>query len=225
MTTEPDQIPFNLEHDTSYAREDFIVSGCNRLAYALTGAEASWQSHALALIGPKGCGKSHLAACWLDENNAELFTPEKDIANLQHGSAILVEDIDKLLESEGITETDLFHLYNWIKEQQGRLLFTAQHAPSNWPLSLPDMASRAATIEVAEIQKPDDDFLNIILIKLFSDKQLDIKPKVIHYILQRMDRSFEAAQNIVSTLDNAALSKKQKITIPLVKSCLEGISA
>lgn len=225
MTTVSGQIPFNLEHDTSYAREDFIVAGCNRLAYTLTATGAAWQSHALALIGPKGCGKSHLASCWLEENNAELFTPAKDIASLRHGSALLLEDIDQLLESKRITETDLFHLYNWIKEQHGRLLFTAQCAPSNWPLSLPDMASRAATIEVVEIQKPDDEFLNVILVKLFSDKQLDIKPKVIHYILQRMDRSFEAAQNIVSALDNAALSKKQKITIPLVKSCLEGISA
>jgi chromosomal replication initiation ATPase DnaA len=48
----------------TYAREDFVVAGGNREALAWIDQWPDWPAPALALSGPTGCGKTHLARIW-----------------------------------------------------------------------------------------------------------------------------------------------------------------
>ena len=58
----PRQLVLALDHATSFAREDFLRGPSNAAALALIERWPDWPDRIVALIGPEGSGKSHLAA-------------------------------------------------------------------------------------------------------------------------------------------------------------------
>ncbi len=64
MPLPPRQLAFALDHAESYAREDFLSGSCNESALALIDAWPDWPARAIALFGPEGSGKTHLATIW-----------------------------------------------------------------------------------------------------------------------------------------------------------------
>ncbi len=55
------------------------------------------------------------------------------------------------------------------------------------------------------------------------DRQLKIDADVISFMLERMERSFEAAREMVAAIDALALSQRRNITMPLVRKVLENL--
>lgn len=210
------QIPLELEHVPSSDLADFIVSSSNEEAVALLENKDTWINHVVALVGPAASGKSHLVKGWAAANGAVLFTEGSDIASIPSGAFVVCDDAD----SGAYSEDTLFHLFNWTKEIGGKLLLTAKKHPTTWEVKLPDLRSRLATLTVAEITEPDDELLKVLLIKLFSDRQLQVDMSVIHYVLPRIERSFNAVHSFVARLDQASLADKRKITRMLAKDYL-----
>src|ERR1700693_1913770 len=64
MSSRPRQLALALDHPESFAREDFLPGPGNEAALALIERWPDWPSPAIALTGPEGAGKSHLAAIW-----------------------------------------------------------------------------------------------------------------------------------------------------------------
>ncbi|UTW57360.1 hypothetical protein KFE96_10875 [Kordiimonas sp. SCSIO 12603] len=211
------QIPFDLEIAPSYAMRDFIVSDSNAEAFSLLDNIDEWPSHVAAVVGAKASGKSHLSQAWAHEVGAVFFGEDIVISELPAGSVIVFEDADKA----GLDDDTFFHLFNWIKEIGAKLLITSELEPNRWNVELPDLKSRLATIPVANIKEPDDELLMVLLIKLFSDRQLQVDMNVIRYILPRIERSFQAVMAFVEELDSMALADKRKITKTLAKQCLD----
>ena len=210
------QIPLELQHVPSFELADFIVSSANEDAVALLENHENWLGHAVALIGPEASGKTHLVRGWAAVNNALLFSDTSDIASVPAGSLVVCDNAD----SSAYSDEKLFHLFNWTKEIGGKLLLTGKVHPTQWKVELPDLRSRLATLTVGEITKPDDQLLMVLLIKLFSDRQLQVDISVIDYILPRVERSFNSVYQFVGRLDQASLSDKRKITRALAKKCL-----
>lgn len=210
------QIPLELQHVPSFDLADFIVSSANEEAVALLENHANWIGHAIALVGPEASGKSHLVKGWAAENDALLFSPGSEVASIPLGALVVCDDAD----GPEFSDETLFHLFNWIKEIGGKLLITSKLHPTVWDVKLPDLRSRLATLTVGEIGEPDDELLMVLLIKLFSDRQLQVDMSVIHYVLPRIERSFYAIHQFVERLDQASLTDKRKITKVLAKSCL-----
>ncbi len=99
-----------------------------------------------------------------------------DIAALGAGGARLaVEDVDHIAGNPA-AEQALFHLHNLVLAEAGVLLLTGTAPPSQWPLSLPDLASRMQGTSVAQLAPPDDALLMAVLMKLFADRQLAVAP-------------------------------------------------
>ena len=61
------QIPLDLPVRAALGREDFLVSEGNALAVAQIDGWRDWPGRRLALVGPEGAGKTHLAAVWAQE--------------------------------------------------------------------------------------------------------------------------------------------------------------
>nr|WP_281501651.1 DnaA/Hda family protein [Kordiimonas laminariae] len=196
---------------------DFIVSDSNAEAFSLLDNIDEWPSHVAAVVGAKASGKSHLSQAWAHEVGAVFFGEDIVISELPAGSVIVFEDADKA----GLDDDTFFHLFNWIKEIGAKLLITSELEPNRWNVGLPDLKSRLATIPVANIKEPDDELLMVLLIKLFSDRQLQVDMNVIRYILPRIERSFQAVMAFVEELDSMALADKRKITKTLAKQCLD----
>jgi len=213
------QIPMDWGHTPSFKSADFLTLECNAEAVAQLERWPNWGLHAMALVGPEGAGKTHLARAWAARAGAVGFTADSDLASLPEGVCLFVDDA----EDSDISDDTLFHLYNWTKETGGSLLFTGRRAPNLWDKKLPDLASRLATLPVASIGSPDERMLSIVLLKQFSDRQLYINPNVLDYIILHMPRSFSAARAIVERLDQFTLANKRKMTIPVVKEVLTGL--
>ena len=69
--TVPRQLALALPHSESFARDDFLVGTSNRAALAMIERWPDWPDRALALVGPEGAGKSHLAAIWAEIAGAQ----------------------------------------------------------------------------------------------------------------------------------------------------------
>ncbi|MBZ0217179.1 MAG: chromosomal replication initiator DnaA [Fimbriimonadaceae bacterium] len=216
------QLRIPLAHEAARGREDFIVSPANADAVALIDQWPDWPHPVVALAGPAGSGKSHLAAAWASHTGAATVNAQDiaacDLAALAAGKAVLVEDADRMLASE----TALFHLFNLVREHDITMVLTARLRPSVWPVSLPDLISRLRAVTVAEIGSPDDRLLAAVLVKLFADRQIQVEKQVIDYLVARMERSMDAAHCLVAALDDEALTIGRGVTKGVARRVLEG---
>lgn len=217
----PEQLTLSLAHRPAQGREDFLVSPSNRVAFeAITQGAAGRR---LALSGPAGAGKTHLASIW-GEGSAAISVPateisEQRMAQLLAAPAVVIEDADRLADLPGPArrqaEALVFHLFNVAVAGGSGLLITGRTPPARWAIETPDLASRLATLSHVAIEPPDDTLLSSVLDKLFADRQLQAGPGVIKYLVRRMERSFAAAEEIVERLDQRALAERRAITRPL----------
>ena len=227
--SKPEQLVFDLPTRPAQGRDDFFVAESNALAVAMLDQWPDWATGKLALVGPRASGKSHLVEVWAARSGG-VIVPIADIANadieaLTEAGAVAVEDVDGTADLANQTQTEeaLFHLHNALKSAGGTLLVTGIEPPSRWPIALPDLASRLNAAEVAVLDAPDDTLLSVVLVKMFADRQIEVTPDLIQYLLPRIDRSFEAARQIVETLDRAGLSKKRAITPRLAGEVLKNL--
>ena len=203
MANRPRQLALALDHDESYARDDFLPGPGNAAALTLIESWPDWPANAVALIGPEGSGKSHLASIWANASGARTMSGralgESDLLASLATGALVVE------ETVAADERSLFHLINLAREEESFLLFTARTAPTSWSIAIPDLASRLRALPVVTLQSPDDAMLRGVIIKVAADRQLSLDDSVVRYLLSHVERSFAAARAAVITLDNEAL--------------------
>ena len=92
-------------------------------------------------------------------------------------------------------------------------------------MRLPDLASRLKAATIVEIAEPDDLLLTAVVTKLFADRQVQVEPHVVSYIVNRIERSLSTAMNVVERLDQAALSRKTRITRGLAAEIVGAVDA
>ncbi|MBI1326232.1 MAG: DNA replication protein [Alphaproteobacteria bacterium] len=228
MKAAPRQFALEFPHRPAYGREDFLVTAANSEAVAFIDRWPGWNMPALWLYGPASSGKSHLAAVWAQKAAAPIISAEdllKDTAdNLSKRGAHLVVERADLIVGDREPETVLFHLYNLLKEEGRSLLLTACASPQHLQFVVPDLASRVRSCPSIAIQAPDDDLLGALMVKHFHDRQLSVPEEGIAYLLPRIERSFDALQQLVSMVDKRALQEKKPVTIPLLREVLIEIS-
>lgn len=205
------QLAFDLAHAESFAREDFVVGPLNRDAYTLVSRWPDWPAPVVALVGPGGAGKSHLAAIWAAEAGARFLAARALAeANLQAALAtgsLVVED----LSPGGYDEPALFHLLNLAREHEAFVLLTAAETAA-LRAALPDLASRLRAIPSVRLGAPDEALLHAVLVKLFADRQLQVDPSLVGFVLSRIERSVSAAKEAVARLDAEALRLRRPVT-------------
>ncbi len=210
------QLPLDLGFRTALGRADFLVAPCNAAAVAWLDRWPHWPGPALALWGPKGSGKTHLAQVWRACSGAAQIDPAAlTSAAVPHllGSARAAA-ID---DAEAASEEALLHLYNLLAERQGHLLVVAREPPARLGITLADLRSRLLAAPAVAVAAPDEALLGALLVKLFADRQLAVGEEVIAYLLVRIERSFEAAQDAVAALDAASLAEGRAITVKLAR--------
>ncbi len=223
MTTPSPQLPLDLGYQPSLTRDDFMVAPCNQIAVHWIDRWPDWPTHALILIGPAACGKSHLGRIWAATSGADIITPDTfndDLIHHRRTGNLVIDQADLLIGDRAAEET-LFHLYNNARAAGDFLLFTMRAAPFALTFTVPDLASRLRAALTIGIDQPDDELLSALLVKLFHDRQLDVTDDVIRYLVPRIERSFDAAATLVDRADAAALAHKSMVTVPLLRGLLQ----
>lgn len=220
MAEEPRQLVFDMPHRPALGAEDFLVSDANSAAVELIDAWPDWPHWGALVVGPEASGKSHLANVWRYRSQAVFYQAdvldEGAVGALRESRALVVDDVDRGLASERV----LFHLLNLARQESYSVLLTSREAPGGLSVVLPDLRSRLQALPLAHLAAPDEMLLQGLLVKLFADRQLDVAPPVIAYLLTRMERSMGAANRVVEAIDNLALQSHRNVTRPLAQQAL-----
>mgnify|MGYP001379108221 FL=1 len=84
-----------------------------------------------------------------------------------------------------------------------------------------DLQSRLREFIYLEIKSPDDEMCKMLMVKLFSDKQIIIKnEEIFDFIFKRLNRTYFDIYIFVEKLDRLSLEKKRQLTIPLIKEII-----
>ena len=210
------------------SRDDFLITGANRDALAMLDAPERWPQGRLMLIGGPGAGKSHLAGFWADEHGAQIvqgwtLNPGHVDELIPQGGAAVVEDGHEI-GGNAAAEQGLFHLWNLTGARQGLLLITAPTPPRDWGIVLPDLRSRLDTAAQAVLPPPDEALLPAVLVKLFTDRQIQVAPEVIDWLALRMDRDLDLARRLVAAMDRESLADRRAITRRLAAELLDKLA-
>lgn len=224
------QVPLALvfARRRAMGRADFIETPANAEAAALMAAWRAWPERRLALCGPEGAGKTHLAHVFLSESGAALVCAHElaasDAPGLVACGAVAVEDVDRIADlppdRAARAEAALFHLMNLAAAEGCALLLTGRAAPARWPVALPDLASRLAALTPARLGAPDDALLAAVVAKALDDRGLRFEPGLPAFLAARIERTFAAAEAAVARLDAASLAQGRAITRKLAGEIL-----
>ncbi|MEL6225926.1 MAG: hypothetical protein AAFR01_02780 [Pseudomonadota bacterium] len=231
MSDRPRQLVFDLPVRSALGAEDFLVTSANQAAVDLVDAWPAWPSPALIITGPPGAGKTHLATVWRTAAGGESVVfnalDETALDRFAEARAIVVENVHTGVAASpnGHAERLLFHLLNTARERGGHVLMTSRVPAGALDIALPDLRSRLRALPAAALHEPDDALLQGLLVKLFTDRQISIEPGIIAYLLKTMERSAEAARNLVAAVDHAALTDRRRVTRALVGDVLRSLQA
>jgi chromosomal replication initiation ATPase DnaA len=213
------QIAFPIAGRDAYDPNEYIVSSSNEIAYKiLNDWPKNWgvrpYEKTLIVQGPKSSGKTFLAKQWADKAGALFIkkTHELTEAILEKHQAFVVDDFDA-----DWSEEKLLHHFNTIHENGKYLLITISQIPI---IKLPDLASRINSAHKVIIGQLDDDLMQMLIFKLFSNYSIVIGSEVLQYLVKILPREFPKLVKIVEGINALALERKRKITIPFIKQCL-----
>ena len=208
----PRQLVLALDHAVSFAREDFLAGPSNAAALSLIDRWPDWPARVMALVGPQGSGKSHLATIWAEATGARVLAAkllsETDLPAAFATGALVVEDI----EPAGLDERALFHLLNLAREQEAYVLLTARAAPAGFAVGIRDLASRLRAVPAVALTAPDDVLLRSLIVKLAADRQLAVDEALVNYLVNRIERSFAAAHAALVRLDEEGMRQHRPVT-------------
>ena len=221
----PRQLLLALDHAESFAREDFLSGPSNAAALDLIDRWPDWPARVMALAGPEGSGKSHLASIWAAQAGARTISARSlthiDLPAAFATGALVVED----LAADALDERALFHLINLAREESAYVLITGRSAPGALALEISDLVSRLRAVPAVALAPPDDMLLRALIIKLGADRQLPMDEALVTYLVNRIERSFAAARVAVLRLDEEGLRQHRPVTKSLAAELFRPSSA
>jgi chromosomal replication initiation ATPase DnaA len=208
----PRQLVLALDHSVSFAAEDFLRGPSNAAALTLIKRWPDWSDRVIAMIGPEGSGKSHLASIWAEVTGARILSakllPSTELPAAFVTGALVLED----LEFAGLDERTLFHFLNLAREQRAFVLITSRSPLSTVPVAIRDLASRMRVLPSVTLTAPDDALLRALMVKLAADRQIVLDEALVNYLANRIERSFAAARAAIHRLDEEAMRQHRPVT-------------
>ena len=216
-----DQLIFKFPFSKKYYEQDFFVSSNNFLAYKLIESWPNWPGKWLNIFGSKGSGKTHLAKILEKKINKTKLIEAKNISNeiikdLNNLDCLIIDNYNN-----NIDEKLFYSILNQSKQLDNYILINSIPSIKNNKFNLEDLISRINSFLFIGIELPTDDLLKVLISKTLSDKQTSINPKLLEFIINNVDRSYEKMFKFLKDVDELSLSTGKSININLIKKVLD----
>ena len=202
------------------APDALVVTEANRQAAQLLTDWRAWPGGALALAGPPGSGKTHLALAWALEAGARGLLPTSTAeagaqAFAETGGRLVIEDADR-----GLDEAMLWRVLDLTRAAGGAVLLTGAAPPAQWPVRTPDLASRLAAMPVARLHEPDAALMEIVLRRICREQFIFLSDDAARYWADRLPRTFAAARVVVAALDAELTRGAKPVSLAAARKAL-----
>lgn len=226
-------LPVQLPDDETFAS---FVEGDNALLLQHLGGLLSPQRFDLPFLtfisSAGGEGKSHLMyamchACleqgishiYLDLHQHREFTSDV-LTGLEQMDIVCLDNVQAIAD-EHDWQVSLFDLINRVREHQRcRLVLSADAAPQQLPLTLPDLASRLTWGVYFSLTPLNDEQRSEVLEMRAQQRGLSMPPEVSRFLLNHLQRDMRSLMQALDTLDQQSLQAQRKLTVPFVKTAL-----
>ena len=214
------QLIFKFPFKTKYYEQDYYVSSNNFSAYRLIESWPNWPDKWVNIFGPKGCGKTHLTNILKKKINLIKILDAKaidkvKISELNNLDCLIIDNYE-----QNIDENYFYSILNHFKQLDSYVVVNSVLPIKKMKIELNDLRSRADVFVSLGIDLPTDDLLRVIISKSFSDKQIEISPKISEYIIKNIERSYEKVFKFIKEIDDLSLSSGKSININLIKKVL-----
>ena len=211
-------INFNLKKD--YDEQDFYVSSSNKYAFNIINSWPQWVKRTVNLHGEQYSGKSHLSKIFETKTtclNIESINFTNEILlKFKTKQALIIENFNF-----NIPEKLLYTLINIVEQENKYLLITSLKPLNKFDFKLKDLNSRINNCLFVEIGAPDDELIYALIVKNFSDRQINIDKKIIEYIIKRINRSYKDIFLFIYKVDQLSLQKGKPINLSIIKKILK----
>jgi len=219
-------LPIRLRDSASV--DNFFPAGNEEVFAAFNGwLNGHIDKSVLFLHGVIGSGRSHLlqAACRYisEKERPSIYVPAGEpgisgefISQLDPESTVCIDDLDQVVGDEHWEEAVL-EVHERLLSSNGRLLLAALQPPRVLDLMLPDLATRLAAGAVYRIQPLTERELPRAMQLRARRRGLELPDEVVEYLLRRVPRNSEAIFNLLDRIDEAAFSKKRRLTVPFIR--------
>tara|TARA_B100000941_G_scaffold288481_1_gene265463 strand:- start:668 stop:1324 length:657 start_codon:yes stop_codon:yes gene_type:complete len=214
------QLIFKFPFKIRYYEQDFYVSSNNFSAYKLIESWPNWPGKWLNIFGDPGCGKTHLSKI-LEKKIKKIKI--LDAENISNDIVPILNQLECLIidnYKNNIKEELLYSILNQSKQLEKYIVINSIKPISKMNLKIKDLQSRVNSFVFIGIDLPTDDLLKVIISKSFSEKQINLNPKISEYILKNVDRSYEKMFKFIKDVDDLSLSTGKSININLIKKVL-----
>lgn len=215
----PTQYTLPIIQKPDFTSYSYFVSNGNKGAYQLVETWPNWLFKQYVICGPSGYGKTHFGHILKDLTQGVFLNPSNISAeilmNIEENNNYIVDDIHAIEDASW-----LFHFYNVVLEKKCKVVYLADHPPSQLDFGIADVNSRFRSLPIIELAQPDDEFCRAIIKKILSDWQVSIADEVIDYLLVHTSRSLTDIQSNLNVLNQQSLIEKRNITIPFLKRVL-----
>lgn len=233
-TGQPLQLPLGIKLRDDATFDNFHAGpnqACVQAVMSLSDCQQAVDEPVIMLWGVTGCGRSHLlqAACHqlAEQGGLAMYFP---LAELRAYGPALLEGTDSLdllcldqvdaIAGDPEWEEALFHLYNRMRDQGGRLLLAAAAPPRQLRLTLPDLASRLGWGLVFQLQALNDSDKQAALQLRAERRGLQLSDDAVRYLFSRAGRSMGELFALLEQLDQASLQAQRRLTVPFIKQAL-----
>ena len=215
-----EQLIFKFPFSKKYFEQDFFVSSNNFSAFKLIEEWPTWPGKWLNIFGESGSGKTTLAKILEKKINNTKLIDAKDIDNevvqeMVNFDCLIIDSF-----KNDIDEKLLYSILNQSKRFENYVLIISTLSIKEKKFKLNDLQSRMNSFLYFGIELPTDDLLKVIISKTLSEKQININPKILDFILNNVERSYDKMFKFLKDLDELSLSTGKSININLIKKAL-----
>jgi chromosomal replication initiator protein len=250
MPTLPAVSTVNLTRlNPKYTFDSFVVSNCNRLAYAAAQSAAEKPGlsnyNPLYIYGGVGLGKTHLlnaiGNAALSKGlrvvyvSAEQFTnefvntairerkPEEFRNKYRNADLLLIDDI-QFISGKEATEESFFHIFNELRDADRQIALTSNCPPHSIPLIEERLRSRLEWGLSAGIQSPDFETRLAILTAKAQKEGVKMGPDVLEFIAERIKQNIRELEGSLNRVVAYARLLRTIVTPELASEALEDIA-